>query len=209
MLALLSGIMGVVFAAVGLQVLKLALPPDTPRVENIALHGGVMCRRPSLLAGVLSGLAPACNAASPDLQGSLQTRRGQRLWHGASFSRLPPAGGWPNRAGSGGHHRRRSDAAQLVAALRTDPGFRTDRIVSAQISLDRNACAKNGACTTFYQTLLDRAQGLPGVTGTALVDVPLTGIDTQYVFDAQDHPRSPRERALEDSAGSSPRTTSS
>ena len=80
----------------------------------------------------------------------------------------------------------------------TDPGFRTDRIVSAQISLDRNACAKKGACTAFYQSLLDRAQGLPGITGTALVDVlPLTGFDTSYIFDAQGHPRSPRELAME------------
>jgi hypothetical protein len=80
----------------------------------------------------------------------------------------------------------------------TDPGFRTDRVVSAQISLDRNACATKGACTVFYQNLLDRAQGLPGVTGAALVDaLPLSGFDTQYVFDAQDHPRSPREHAID------------
>ena len=38
------------------------------------------------------------------------------------------------------------------------------------------------------------------MTGAALVDVlPLTGFDTWYNFDAQDHPRSPRERAMQDS----------
>ena len=80
----------------------------------------------------------------------------------------------------------------------TDPGFRTDRIVNAQISLDRNACAQQGACTSFYQNLLERAQGLPGATGAALVDVlPLTGIDNWYNFDAQGRPRGPRELALQ------------
>ena len=200
MLALLSGIMGVIFAAVGLQALKLALPPDTPRLANIALHGDVLlfAAGVSLLAGVLSGLAPAWNAASSDLQGSLKLNETNVFGTARRFrvSRLLVVG-------------QIALAVVVITAagvmLRslsrlssTDPGFRTDRVVSAQISLDRNACAKPGACSTFYQTLLDRAQGLPGVTGAALVDVlPLTGFDTQYNFDAQDHPRSPRERATD------------
>ena len=197
-LAFLSGIMGVIFAAAGLQALKLALPPDTPRLANISLHGEVLlfAAGVSLLAGVLSGLAPAWNASSSDLQGSLKLNETNVFGTARRFrvSRLLVVG-------------QIALAVVVITAagvmLRslsrlssTDPGFRTDRIVSAQISLDRNACAKAGACATFYQTLLDRAQGLPGVTGTALVDaLPLTGFDTQYNFDAQDHPRSPRELA--------------
>src|SRR5271170_3721023 len=200
MLALLSGIMGVIFAAVGLQALKLALPPDTPRLENIALHGGVLffAAGVSLLAGVLSGLAPAWSAASPDLQGSLKLNETNVFGTARRFrvSRLLVVG-------------QIALAVVVITAagvmLRslsrlssTDPGFRTDRVVSAQISLDRGACASKGACTTFYQNLLDRAQGLSGVTGAALVDVlPLTGFDPRDSFDAQDHPRSPRERAID------------
>jgi predicted permease len=197
-LASLSGIMGLIFAAVGLQALKLALPPDTPRLGNIALHGGVLlfAAGVSLLAGVLSGLAPAWNAASPDLQGSLKLNETNVFGTARRFriSRLLVVG-------------QIALAVVVITAagvmLRslsrlssTDPGFRTDRVVSAQISLDRGACARKGACTTFYQNLLDHAQGLPGVTGAALVDVlPLTGFDPRDSFDAQDHPRSPRERA--------------
>ncbi len=197
-LAFLSGIMGVIFAAAALQALKLALPPDTPRLANISLHGEVLlfAAGVSLLAGVLSGLAPAWNASSSDLQGSLKLNETNVFGTARRFrvSRLLVVG-------------QIALAVVVITAagvmLRslsrlssTDPGFRTDRIVSAQISLDRNACAKAGACATLYQTLLDRAQGLPGVTGTALVDaLPLTGFDTQYNFDAQDHPRSPRELA--------------
>ncbi len=199
-LALLSGIMGVIFAAVGLQALKLALPPDTPRLANISLHGEVLlfAAGVSLLAGVLSGLAPAWNARGSDLQGSLKLNEANVFGTARRFriSRLLVIG-------------QIALAVVVITAagvmLRslsrlsgTDPGFRTDRIVSAQISLDRNACTNKGACATLYQTLVDRAQGLPGVTGAALVDaLPLTGFDTQYNFDAQDHPRSPRERASE------------
>jgi predicted permease len=199
-LASLSGMLGVIFAAAGLHALKLALPPDTPRLENIALHSGVLlfAAGVSLLAGVLSGLAPAWNAASSDLQGSLKLNEANVFGTARRFriSRLLVVG-------------QIALAVVVITAagvmLRslsrlssTDPGFRTDRVVSAQISLDRGACASKGDCTTFYQNLLDRAQGLPGVTGAALVDVlPLTGFDPRDAFDAQDHPRSPREHAID------------
>ena len=118
-LALLSGIMGVIFAAVGLQALKLALPPDTPRLENIALHGGVL-----LFAAGVSLARRSTVRACPRLERRksrparvAQTERDQCLWDGAPFPRLPPAGRWPDRAGGSRHHRRRRDAAQLVAAL--------------------------------------------------------------------------------------------
>jgi predicted permease len=200
LLAFLSGVAGLVFAAAGLQALKLMLPPDTPRLASISLHGEVLifAAGVSLLAGVLSGLAPAWNAASSDLQGSLKlnetnvfgTARRFRVSRFLVIGQIALAVVVITAAGV--------MLRSLSRLSRTDPGFRTDRVVSAQISLDRNACAKSGACATFYQTLLDRAQGLPGGTGTALVDaLPLSGFDTQYNFDAQDHPRSPRERAAE------------
>src|SRR5271163_2068772 len=202
-LALLSGIMGVIFAAVGLQALKLALPPDTPRLDNIALHGGVLvfAAGVSLLAGVLSGLAPAWNAAGSDLQGSLKlnetnvfgTARRFRVSRLLVIGQIALAVVVITAAGV--------MLRSLSRLSSTDPGFRTDRVVSAQISLDRNACASKVACTSFYQNLLDRAQGLSGATGTALVDVlPLTGFDNWYNFDAQDHPRSPRQLAMQGSS---------
>jgi predicted permease len=199
-LALLSGITGVIFAAVSLQALKLALPPDTPRLANISLHGEVLLFAAvvSILAGLLSGLAPAWNARASDLQGSLKlneanvfgTARRFRVSRVLVMGQIALAVVVITAAGV--------MLRSLSRLSSTDPGFRTDRIVSAQIALDRNACAIKGACTTLYKTLVDRAQGLPGVTGAALVDaLPLTGFDTQYNFDAQDHPRSPRERASE------------
>ncbi len=202
-LALLSGVMGVVFAAAGLQALKLLLPPDTPRLANISLHGEVLlfAAAVSLLAGVLSGLAPAWNATASDLQGSLKLNETNVFGTARRFraSRLLVVG-------------QIALAVVVITAAgvmlrslsrlsKTDPGFRTDRVVSAQISLDRNACASKGACTAFYQNLVDRAQGLPGVTGAALVDtLPLSGFDNWYNFDAQDHPRTPRQIAMQGSS---------
>ncbi len=200
LLAVLSGAAGLALAEVSLRVIKLFLPPDTPRLANIALHGDVLlfAAAVSLLAGVLSGLAPAWHAAASDLQGSLKLNETNVFGTARRFraSRLLVVG-------------QIALAVVVITAAgvmlrslsrlsRTNPGFRTDRVVSAQISLDRDACASKGACTAFYQNLVDRAQGLPGVTGVALVDaLPLSGFDTQYVFDAQDHPRSPRQVAID------------
>jgi predicted permease len=78
-----------------------------------------------------------------------------------------------------------------------DPGFRTDRTVSAQISLDRAACEQQGRCTAFFRSVLDRAQSIHGVQAVALTDqLPLAGAEVNFVFDAEDHPREAREVAI-------------
>jgi putative ABC transport system permease protein len=52
----------------------LALPPDTPRLANLALRGDVLlfAAGESLFTGILSGLVPALQAAQRNLQGSLR-----------------------------------------------------------------------------------------------------------------------------------------
>jgi len=88
----------------------------------------------------------------------------------------------------------------LFRLANTDPGFRAQQTLTAQVSLDRSACAQKTPCASFFETLLDRAQGLPGVESAALVDkLPLTGFDASFVFDAEGHPRDPRQAALQGS----------
>ena len=56
-LAVISGGLGVLLAAMSLNALKLVLPPDTPRLANLGLHGGVFlfAAGVSILTGILSG----------------------------------------------------------------------------------------------------------------------------------------------------------
>ena len=172
------------------RALKLVLPPDTPRLANISIHGDVLlfAAAVSLFTGILAGLAPR-SAARLDLEDSLKlnetnvfgTARRFRTSSLLVIGQIALAVIVITAAGVMLHS---------LSGSRVLIGFRTDRVVSAQISLDRNACTKKGSCTAFYQSLLDRAQSLPGITGTALIDVlPLTGSDTSYVFDAEGHPR--------------------
>ena len=53
----------------------------------------------------------------------------------------------------------------------------------------------------FYETLLNRAQEFRCIQSASIVDaLPMTGYDTWFVFDAEGHPRDPRQLALEASS---------
>ncbi|MFL6429423.1 MAG: ABC transporter permease [Acidobacteriaceae bacterium] len=200
LIAVLSSVAGLVLAVITLHALKLQLPPDTPRLANIALRGDVLVFAAvlSLITGVLAGLAPAWKAAGLDLQSSLRLNE-------------------TNVFGSAGRFRtsRFLVIGQIALAVvvitaagvmlrslsrlsSVDPGFRTQSFVSAQISLDRNACHSKGTCTAFYGNLITRAHGLPGISDAALIDaLPLSGMDAWFVFDAEGHPRSPSQLSME------------
>jgi predicted permease len=205
-LATLAGTLGILLAAISLNALKLILPPDTPRLANLALHGDVFlfAAAVSLLTGVLSGLVPALQAGNRDLQGSLRLNAGNVFGtaHRFRISRLLVVGQIAlavvviTAAGV--------MLRSLARLAGTNPGFRAEQTMTAQISLDRTSvrddCARKGSCLAFFETLLDRAQSLPGVESAALVDrLPMSGNDNWFDFDAEGHPRTPRERGFESS----------
>ena len=89
----------------------------------------------------------------------------------------------------------------LTAFRASIPASALQQLVSAQISLDRNACHSKGACLPSIKTSSTRAHGLPGVSNAALVDaLPISGLDDWYVFDAEGHPRRPSQLAMEASS---------
>ena len=199
-LAIISGGLGVLLAAMSLNALKLVLPADTPRLPNLGLHLGVFlfAAGVSILTGVLAGLVPAFQSAKSNLQGALRLNAASVFGHAGRFraSQLLVVGQIAlavvviTAAGV--------MLRSLYKLANTDPGFRAAQVLTAQISLDRSACSQKGACAGFFNTLLSQAQGLPGVQTAALVDaLPMTGNDAWYNFDAEDHPRSPTQIALQ------------
>ena len=202
-LAVISGGLGVLLAAMSLNALKLVLPPDTPRIANLGLHGGVLlfAAGVSILTGILAGLVPAFQSGKRDLQGALRLNAGNVFGNAHRFriSQLLVVGQIAlavvviTAAGV--------MLRSLYKLANTDPGFESRQTLTAQISLDRKACTQKGTCLAFFNTLLERAQTLPGVEAAALVDaLPMTGYDSWYVFDAEDHPRDPRQLALQGSS---------
>ncbi len=195
-LGVTAGIVGLAAAFASLRIFVGFLPADTPRIQDISLHLGdiLFTLGASVLAGLIFGLIPAIRMASFNLLTTLRmgTRAldGKGARFGLSMMLVVAQIGLSvmviTAAGLMLH--------SLYKLSQVDPGFKTEHIVTAEVSLDGAACKDEGRCRAFFEALLDRAQGIAGVNGVALTDtLPLKGSNGSYVFDAENHPRSARQ----------------
>jgi predicted permease len=198
MVGALAGVAGLLAAAASLRGLVLLLPPDTPRLNEISLHAPVFlfAAVASLMTGFLFGLIPAIKMAAPNLQGALHTTSRGATGKASQF-RVSSA----LVMGQIGLSVVVITAAGLLlhslyGLSKVDPGFQSERVITAEVSLDATACRQQGRCDAFFQTLLAKAQSIPGIDSIALTDsLPLSGRDNNYVYDAEGHPRNARESA--------------
>jgi putative ABC transport system permease protein len=184
LLALASGVIGVLLAAAGARLL-LKLAPDTiPNVSQIGIDGRVLAWTAlvSLLTGVFFGLAPA--------------------WHSARLS-LDEALKEGGRATTESTAKRRWRSLLVVTELglavmllisaglliksfrrlqRVDSGVSTERILTMQLQLRGPRYAKPLQLDMFYPRLLERIAALPGVR-TATVSNSLPPDTTEYSDD--------------------------
>jgi putative ABC transport system permease protein len=198
LLGALAGSFGLVMAYLSLRVFSHLLPADTPRLSDVGLHLDVIlfAATASVLAGFLFGLVPAIKMASPNLQQALRSGSLSVIGKASQLrlSALLVVGqiGLSVVVMIGAGLMLRT----LYSLSRVSPGFRTDRIVTAEVSLDATACQQRGRCQAFFENLDDRAAGIAGIEMAALVDtLPMTGWDLNYVYDAEGHPRDPRQGA--------------
>jgi predicted permease len=198
-LGVTAGIVGLAAAFASLRLFTGLLPADTPRINNISLHLSdiLFTLGASLLAGLLFGLIPAIKMASFNLLATL--RMGSRTLSaaGARFGLSMAL----VMAQIGLSVMVITSAGLILHSLyklsRVDPGFRTDHTVTAEVALDSAACGNLGRCKGFFDTLLNNAQAIHGVEGVALTDsLPLSGLNDNYVYDAQDHSRNARQGAF-------------
>ena len=196
--AVLAGSAGLAAAALSLQGFVRLLPPDTPRLNDISLHWTVFlfAAAASVVTGFLFGLIPALKMASPNLQETLRSGRSVagkgsnfRLSMALVMGQIALSVVVITGAGLLLH--------SLYSLSKADPGFRTDRVVTAEVSLDALACKENGRCSAFFTTLIDDARSIPGTESVALTDsLPLSGRDDNYTYDAEGHPREARQIAF-------------
>ena len=164
LLGALAGIAGLLAAAASLQGLVQLLPADTPRLNEISLRWPVFlfAAVASLMTGFIFGLIPALKMASPNLRGMLGS--GSRAVAGkASQFRLSMA----LVMGQIGLSVVVITAAGLLlhslySLSKVDPGFRTERVVTAEVSLDATACQEKGRCHGFLHHAAERRPGHRG-----------------------------------------------
>jgi putative ABC transport system permease protein len=171
LLSLIGAALGLGIAVYGLSIMKTALPPDTPRLADVALDGHVLIFTAflAILTGIMFGLVPALGASRVDMTEALKS------------------GG--QRSATRGNHRASRllvvgevaismilvvAAGLLVKSLwilsGTNPGFRSERVVTARITPNESFCLVPGRCLAFYDELLRRTRALPGVQDAAAVN---------------------------------------
>jgi putative ABC transport system permease protein len=177
LLALLGGLLGIVLATEGLQLLKAALPVDTPRLADAHIDWRVLMFTGGLaiFTGLLFGLAPALQSSRAALAQSLNAAtRGasvsisNRLRGALAIAEVALAVLLVIAAGL--------LMRSFVALSRVDPGFRAERVLTARVTPNQAFCSDPARCISFYRELLDRMRAVPGVNSVAVVNtLPLGG----------------------------------
>ncbi|HEV2130432.1 MAG TPA: ABC transporter permease, partial [Longimicrobiaceae bacterium] len=192
LLALLGGTGGSLIAFWGLEAIRAALPSFLPTWirEGLVIDARVLAFTALLAVGTgfLFGLLPALRATRPDVQ--------QTLRSGGAGAGISPERG---RLGSG------LVAAQIALSLvllsgatllirsllqlqTVDPGFEPQQVVTMRLTLAGPAYESAAERIQFWQTLLSRVDGLPGIEAQGLVgSLPLSGNFSTSFFTAEGH----------------------
>ena len=192
LLAVAGGAVGVLLAYWGTRGAAATVPVDVqrylPGFGAIRLDGRafVVAAVVSMLSGVVFGLAPALAGSKVDVVTTLKD------------------------AGAGGSRRvgaRRFRAALVVGEIAlalmlvagaglmvttfrrlsvSYPGFRTERVLTAAVSLPESDYARDSVVTRFWDRLREASAGLPGVEAAELTTVlPMTWSDHRAGFYAE------------------------
>jgi len=181
-----GGLLGILMAAQGMQILVSWVPEGVPRLDEIGFDGTVLGFAIAATVGtcVLFGLLPAMHASRPDLQDTIKASSGQG---GSARQRLRSAlvivevaVALVLLAGAGLLLR------SFDNLLNEDIGFDPSHIVTFQLSPARNDPAQRIA---FYQQVVERLQSMPGVASVgANTAPPLSGVEWSMAYTVDSEP---------------------
>ena len=178
MLAGLGGAAGIAFAFLGLDVLSALMPTQLVDVIPLAIDGRVLgfSLALSMLTGLVFGLWPAFGAARASATASINL-----------------SGGYGSTAGDGAALRRLFVTSEMAFALmllvaaglmfrsfsalvNTDSGVDVARVASVEVTLPRSRYETSASRAQFYDRLLGRLRGMPGIEAAAAInEIPLRG----------------------------------
>jgi putative ABC transport system permease protein len=198
--ALIGGLVGVLIAFWGIDLLRGANPADAakyaPGWDRLGMNLPVLLFTVglSLLSGLVFGLAPALQVSKPNLNDALKE------------------GG---RQGSGGSNRLRGSLVvfeialslilligaglltrSFMSLLKTDPGFKPDHLITANLVLPAAKYKDDPSRAAFYTDLVQRVQAVPGIQSAAMVNyIPLGGANSSdaFLIDGQPEPAAGQE----------------
>jgi predicted permease len=191
LLALVGGIMGIIFGEVSLYLVKHFGPDSIPHLHETGLDLRLIgfALGITLMTGLLFGLAPAVGATRMNMVEALK-EGGQRSGGSMTAPRIRNALLIAQVA----------MALVLVIAagllvrtfysmLRSDAGFDAARVVTFEVPLPTPKYADTGRMAQLYQQVLLRLQSVPGVQSAGLASVvPMGGAPDGTVIRMPEHP---------------------
>ena len=162
-LGAMGGVLGLLFAYWGVQLLLMALPPYVPRLDEIRMDSWVILYTlgVSLLTSMFFGLAPAFQLARPDLQevmkegGRSSNPARARLRNTLAVAQVAVA--MVLLVSSGLFMKGFAKVAGL------DWGFRTEQLLTAETTLPSVKYASGEQRAAFYRDMLEEIRKIPVV----------------------------------------------
>ncbi len=196
LLALFGGLLGFACAWFGVPALVAYLPADLPRTAEIAVDARVFAftSMASLVTGIVFGLIPLLQFRQANAHDALKhSGRGvagahSRLRDVLVVAQVAMALVLLTGAGL--------MAKSLWKLLRVSPGFQTEHILTARLSLPPHYTGQSSFGTgahrpisTFQRDVLAQARTIPGVQSAAFAAyLPLSGSDNSWSFDIEGRP---------------------
>jgi putative ABC transport system permease protein len=191
-LASLGGIAGFVLALAAIAALTPQLPADLSRAAGIAVDTRMLIFTAviSMVTGVLFGLGPLFGpwreSAAESLKQNNRTSSGiqTRLRSGLAVAQIAIAITLLIGAGL--------MVKSFWALVHVAPGFRSESILMARLSLPQSRYADNEKVAAFERALLERLHGRPGIQSAGFATyVPLSGLDNGWSFVIEGRPPLP------------------
>jgi putative ABC transport system permease protein len=190
-LACIGGALGLLLAFVAVRLAAPYLPSDLARATGFPVDARVLVYTAliSLATGALFGLAPLFQmrrvSASESLQHGTRIAGGSARLRGAlvagqiavTMILLISAG---------------LMAKSFWTLLHVPPGFRTDHVVSARLTLPQSRYTDTARVSAFHRDLIQRLQDSPGIEAAGLTAyLPLSRADNSWVFFIEGRPPLP------------------
>jgi putative ABC transport system permease protein len=194
LLALAGGVAGLLLAKWGTDLLLKLAPQNLPRMSDVSLDGRALAftAAVTLLTGLIFGLVPALQASKPNLTESIKdaggrgsTEGGRRQFIRGSLVVLEMASALLLLVGAG----------LLIKSFwrlqRVDPGFNPNNALTASVSLPSRKYPEENQQSAFFQQLLEKVRGLPGVQAAGASNVVPLGGDYVLGFVIEGRPPLP------------------
>jgi putative ABC transport system permease protein len=190
LLALMGGVLGVLLAYWGIQVLIAFGPDNIPRLNEITIDPRVLgfTFGISLLTGVLFGLIPALQASRPDLNDALKEgSRGSTGGRSRTFRNIfivaEVSLALVLLVGAGLMIR------SFMRLQSVETGFNPENVLTMRAQLPRKKYAEPHQIVDFFKQAQDRIAALPGVQSVGAISyLPLTGLASRDSFQVVGQP---------------------